>query len=776
VNYATRRTFLICLALALLTSAALWPVLSNGFINFDDPSYVSENGRVLAGLNWPSIKWAFSTGYFGNWHPLTWLSHMLDVQLFGLEPGRHHLTSLVLHTGSVLLLFVWLQRMTGAVWRSAFVAALFAVHPLRVESVAWIAERKDVLSVFFGMLSLWAYAWYVEGRIAQRKAEGPREESTQHATRNTQRATRSTFHPFVFYVLSLLFFALAIMSKAMLVTLPFALLLLDYWPLGRMQGAAGGMDTSGAVGIQRKGAKERRRKAEQTPSSGAGIANDTVTAAAMDSGVQNLCAFAPLRLCVKSLLHRFGFSPRQAAFCTLEKAPFFALGVACAAAGFLLLRHAGAITETASSGIRERMAYTVYGYAGHLGKLAWPVDLVLPYPRPHHVPGLLVLGGGAGLVLVSGWALVLLKRRPYLAVGWFWFLGCLVPVSGLLRLGPQALADRYTYFPSVGLFIALSWGVAELVGAPRLGSGWVGTPRRGVRVQRPADASASRPYQRAMLGPGLGIAAFCVLVLCVVASNRQAAYWRDSETLYRHGLAVNSNNYVDHSGLGHALFRQGKLDEAIRECQEAVRIQPDYDPAYSNLGLFYAEKKDYASAIRNLEEAVRLSPRDTKPRNNLGNVFYLQGRYAEAHEQFAEVLRIDPGHTDALNNRGLVCQKLGQPAEAILSYRRAIELRPDFTAALNNLAWLLATCPDARYRDGKGALDLATRACELTHYANATTLATLAAAYAELGQTSEATALLEQAQQRTAGGADEFSRRLAAMAGSFRAGKAYRED
>jgi Flp pilus assembly protein TadD len=493
----------------------------------------------------------------------------------------------------------------------------------------------------------------------------------------TQSVTAFRIVPSAFFVLSLSSFALALMSKAMLVSLPFALLLLDYWPLGRLHLPL--------------------RKA------------------------QPLAAWRPL----------------------WEKAPFFALSTASAVTGFLVLRHAGAITEASTFRLGDRLAYTAYGYLGHLSKVVCPVNLVLPYPRPAQVPASLIIAAAAIFALVSCWALALRKRRPYIAVGWFWFIGCLLPVSGLLRLGPQAMADRYTYFPSIGLFIILAWGTADLA---------------RFRHWRPAL---------------IGFLAAAVLTACVLASNRQVGYWHDSERLYRHGLSVNSENCVAHNGLGFELFRQGKVDEAIWECQEAARIDPCYDPAYSNLGRFFAEKKDYASAIAACETALKLSPRDTKPRNNLGNVLYIQGRYADAKGQFAEVLRLDPGHTDALNGMGLACQKLGQTGEAIVYFRNAIKLRPGFIAALNNLACLLATSPDAQHRDGAEALRLATQACELTHYANPNTLATLAAAYAETGQTREATELAEQALSRTGEGSNEVRDQLSGMIQCFREGKAY---
>jgi Flp pilus assembly protein TadD len=692
---AIRRSIFICLSLAAATLAAFWPVAGNGFVNFDDDAYVTANGRVLAGLNWDNVKWAFSTGFFGNWHPITWLSHMLDVQLFGLSPGWHHLHSVFLHTGSAVLLFLALQRMTRAAWPSAFVAALFALHPLRVESVAWVAERKDVLSLFFASLSLWAYACYAQagGNGQEADHSGPEAVPPGPSTRNVQdlNAGSSTpgkgkmqpsfpasWRPTIYYLLALISFALALMSKAMVVTLPFVLLLLDLWPLRRFQ------------------------------------------------------------------LSTRNFQPSILWRLVREKAPFFAMGAASTVLGFALLRHAGAIGELPRFGIWDRLSHAAYGYLGCFSKIVWPVNLVIAYPRPAQVPAGDVLLAVTLIALSSLGALVLLKRRPYVAVGWLWFLGALLPVSGLFRLGPQAFADRYTYFPSIGFFIAVSWGLTDIARRWR----W-----------RPAAT---------------GCLAAAVLATCVLASRHQAGYWRNSERLYRHALAVSRDNYVTHTGLGFELFQQGKVEEAIRECQAAVQIDPRYDPAHSNLGRFFAEKRDYESAIAHFETALRLSPRDSKPRNNLGNVLYLQGRYAEAKVHFAEVLRLDPGHSDAHNNLALTCQKLGQTAEAIAEFRQAIQLRPGFTAALNNLAWILATSPEPQFRDGNEAVRLATEACELTRYSQPSTLATLAAACAERGQLREAISLIEQAQASAGTGQNPLNERLAAMIASFRAGQPYR--
>ena len=700
-SLATRRTVFICLSLAAVTLATFWPVVGNGFINFDDNAYVTENRRVLAGLNWENVKWAFSTGYFGNWHPITWLSHMLDVQLFRLNPGLHHLHSVFLHAGSAVLLFLALKQMSRAAWPSAFVAALFALHPLRVESIAWAAERKDVLSVFFALLSLWAYARYVEAKGKEESAKQPTPEVAASASGTPNFENSKAQSPgmsieeappsshtrgqlILYYLLALTSFALALMSKAMMVTLPFVFLLLDYWPLGRL-----------------------RLSTINTP---------------------------PSTTAQPSTLGRLVW----------EKAPFFAMSVASTILGFMLLRHAGATREVPGFGVWDRLALTAHGYLGCLSKLVCPVNLILPYLRPTRVPAEEVLLVATLIALGSLGAVVLLKRRPYVAVGWLWFLGALLPVSGIFRLGPQALADRYTYFPSIGFFLVLTWGLADIAHHWR----W-----------RPAAA---------------GCLAATVLTACALASNRQAGYWRNNERLYRHTLAVNRDNYVAHNGLGFELFQQGKVDEAIRECQMAVQIEPRYDPAHSNLGRFFAEKKDYASAIAHFETALNLSPRDSKPRNNLGNVLFVQGRYAEAMAQFAEVVRLDPGHAEAHNNLGLTCQKLGQTAEAIAQFRQAIQLRPDFTAALNNLAWILATSPESQFRDGNEAVRLATQACEVTQFVHPATLATLAAAYAERGEFREAMALAEQAQERVGSGQNPLKDRLAAMIASFRAGQPYR--
>jgi Flp pilus assembly protein TadD len=706
---AAPRTASICVGLVALTLAAFWPVVRNGFVSFDDTAYITENGRVLAGLNWDNVRWAFGTVYFGNWHPLTWLSLMFDVELFGLDPAFHHLHSLLLHAASVVLLFLALKRMTGATWPSALVAAFFAVHPLRVESVAWAAERKDVLSVFFGMLSLWAYARYVEQskvqslkpkvgdaepkvgatgvecRVSGAGVHNPESEITEHGTPNTHHFSSFKFQVSRFYLLSLLFFALSLMSKAMLVTLPFVLLLLDFWPLERFE------------------IKNQKSK------------------------IESCISLPPLRL-------------------LFEKLPFFAMSALSTVVGFSAMSDAGGFSSYPRFGLGYRLAHTVWGYLGYLGKLVLPVNLALPYPPPARLGAGQIALAVSILGFVSLGALLLLRRRPYLAVGWFWFLGVLFPVSTVVRSGLEDIADRYTYFASIGFFIALTWGLIECTKESRC---------------------------LTMTARFLAVAA---LGACLQLSNLQVTYWRDSERLYRHALSVSPNSFVAHNGLGSELFKQGKVDDAIQQCQTAVEIEPGYDPAHSNLGRFFAAKKDYESAIAHFELALKLSPRDPHPRNNFGNVLFLLGRNEEALAQFAEVVRLDPNHAEAHNNLALACRRLGRTAEAIPHFRQAIQLKPDFAAAFNNLAWILATHPDAQFRNGPEAVQLATRACELTRYEQPVVLATLAAAYAETGRFPEAVSFAERAQERAGSGQNEVTQKLSAMLVSFRAGQPYHAD
>lgn len=567
----------VCLLLALLVFAAFGDTLRHGFINLDDDEYVLHNAHVRAGLTAGSVAWAFTHSYSANWHPLTWISHMLDCQLYGLAPAGHHLTNLLLHSASAIALFLVWWRMTGALARSAVVAALFAIHPLRVESVAWISERKDVLSGLFFMLTLGAYAAYARRPDARR------------------------------YALVLILFALGLMAKPMLVTLPFVLLLLDYWPLQRQ------------------------------------------------SGLRKLA---------------------------LEKLPLLLLSAASAVVTLFAQRDV--IQPLARISIPLRLGNAIEATVVYLRQLFWPVDLAVLYPwTPNRVTAPAVVGCAALLVAITvavvGWR----RRRRHLVTGWLWFLVMLLPVIGIVQVGAQAHADRYTYLPHIGLLIAMTWSVADLV------------------------------RQRIVLGAATATALMGLLIL----SRAQVTHWRDSESLWTHTILATSNHAVisiDPSTevyLGHALSERGKLAEAIARYQNAIGIDPNHAPACSALGVALLETGDAAGSLSALQRAAELNP-----------------DYGEAHY-----------------NLGNTLVALGDAPGAVAQYSRAIDLNSSDYQACNNLAWLLATSPSDRIRDVPRAVDLAMRADALTAGGNPFVAATLAAALAEAGRFPEATKAAERA-------------------------------
>jgi len=731
----TRRTILVCVLLSAVTLSTFWPQTGHDFITYDDSHYLTENVHVQQGLTWPGVAWAFRTGETGNWHPMTWLSHMLDVQFFGLNAGWHHLVSLLLHAANTVLLFLLLQRMTGAAWRSAFVAALFALHPLHVQSVAWAAERKDVLSAFFFMLTLLAYAGYVEGR--RRKAEGGIQDSAAGTTecrpRTTDHAPRTTLHPSIFYLLSLCCFALGLMSKPMLVTVPFVLLLLDYWPLGRMQNGECRMQNAEP---STRFPAPRRGSHWSSP-----------------------------------------FIIQHSSFFILEKLPFLALSAASCAVTLWAQSGGGAVVPVAVVTFPQRVANAIVAYTGYLEKMLWPANLAVLYPLSGEVPLEALLVAAAVLAAITAWALWSWRTRPHLGVGWFWYVGMLVPVIGLVQVGMQRMADRYTYLPLVGVFVMVAWEVPERLAKWR--------------------------WSRWFLGGAAGL----VLAACIVATSRDLSSWQDSEHLFGHALEVAPANYIALDNYGRALLKQKKLPEAARAFAAAVALRPDLDSSRCGLGTALQEQGKYEEAadqfvevlklqpdnlvaliqlgiVRGkqgklqeaadlLSHALRIRPDDAGAHNNLGNVHLLQGKYVEAARQFEDTVRLKPDHTGALNNLALACKKLGRTDEAIAHYREALHLQPDSIESLNNLAWTLAAHPDGRYRNGTEAVALATRACDLTKYANPIPLTTLAAAYAETGQFPQAISAAEQAQATPKGSPPALAARLTAMLEAFHAGRAY---
>jgi Flp pilus assembly protein TadD len=716
----TRRSLLICVLLSAVTLMTFWPQTGHDFITYDDALYVTENPQVGQGLSWQGVAWAFRTAEAGNWHPLTWLSHMLDVQLFGLKPGWHHVTSLLFHTANAVLLFLLLQRMTGAAWRSAFVAALFALHPLHVQSVAWAAERKDVLSAFFFMLTLLAYARYAGVLALESRVLSPESASSsgtcgsqtaEHATRNTEHGTRITSRLALFYLLSLCCFVLGLISKPMLVTVPFLLLLLDYWPLKRMQNAEPGVSSS---------------------------------------------------------------------FIILEKLPFLALSAVSCVITMWVQTGGGAVVPVTVLTFSQRLTNAVVAYADYLEKMVWPVGLALFYPLAGDVPLGSLLLSAAVLAAITGWAIWSWRTRPHLAVGWFWYMGMLVPVIGLVQVGMQRMADRYTYLPLIGVFVMITWQASE----------WFAARQWGL--------------------PALAVAAGLALAGCVAATSRQVTYWQDSEHIFARALEVAPANYMaldnygrallkqhkvpaaaqafaaavalrpdldaSRCGLGTALQEQGKLDEAADQFVQVLKVQPDNVVALIQLGIVRGRQGKLSEAVELLTRAVRLRPTDAGAHNNLGGVLLLLGKYAEAARQFEEAVRLKPDHIGALNNLALACKKAGRTQEAIAHYREALRLQPDSVEALNNLAWILAACPDARFRNGTQSVALATHACELTRFANPVALATLAAAYAEIGQFPQAVSLADQAQQFAPHAQAPLATQLPAMLEAFHAGRPYRAD
>jgi protein O-mannosyl-transferase len=732
----------VCLVLAAITFAVFGQTLTHEFVDFDDDDYVYENPVVARGLTLKGIVWAFTQAHAANWHPLTWLSHMLDCQLYGLHPGGHHLTNVLLHTATVIALFLVLRQMTGTLWRSAFVAAVFAIHPLRVESVAWVAERKDVLSGLFFMLTIGTYVRYAR-------------------------------HPWSLarYGLVMLLFAMGLMCKPMLVTLPVVLLLLDYWPL------------------------QRTESAEKL---------------------------------------------------VLEKLPLLALSAASCVA--TLLAQNKAIQSGGSFSLLFRLGNALVACVVYLRQMIWPVGLAAHYPYHHNglPPWEVALAGTlvAGLSAAAVWQW---RKQPWLLVGWLWYLAMLLPVAGIIQVGIQAHADRYTYLPQIGIYMAVTWLAAQ----------W----------------RASRVTFGGLMGGVLAVLMFCAW--------QQTAYWKNSETLWTHALACAADdelalcnlgtalfekgradeaivryqqalqinpNYTEpqfslanallqkgkvdeaiyhfmyalhinpdyaqaHDGLGGALLRKGRVEEAASHFQKALQINPDDAQAYYNLGTILLKKGRTDEAIAHYQLALQINPDYAQAHYNLGNILLEKGRVEEAISHYQLALQNNPGCTEALVNLGSIMLQKGRmdeaiahyqlalqidpdctPAhvnlggillqrgkvdeaivhfqkalqikpndanmhhtlgnaflqkgraqEAIAQYRQALQLKPDYVEAQNNLAWLLATGPEASLRDGHKAVELARQANTLTGGENPIILRTLAAALAEAGRFSEAAETAQRA-------------------------------
>jgi protein O-mannosyl-transferase len=555
-----RRDVLICLLLALITLALYWPVHSFQFNNYDDAQYITLNPMVQDGLHSDTIAWAFTTGYASNWHPLTWLSHMLDCQFYGLNPGGPHVTNLLFHLANTLLLFGLLRRLTGAVWRAAFVAALFAWHPMHVESVAWVAERKDVLSAFFALLTLWAYVKYAD--------------NSKLKTKNSK----------LFYGLTLFLFALGLMSKPMLVSLPLIMLLLDYWPLERSF---------------KFRVSSFESKADEPRASWGKLFR--------------------------------------------EKLPLFLLSLVSCYITLRVQKSSGAM-DTISVPLAGRIANALNSYVSYLAKLFWPHDLGVLYPYPRHLPLGQVIAAGVLLLLISAAVLALIRRRPWLAVGWFWFLIMLVPVIGLVQVGAQAMADRYTYLPSIGLFILVAWELPELL--------------------------ALKPAAK----PALAAAAVFALAACLAVTSRQLPVWKDSVSLFTHAIEVTTNNPIAHGSLGQAWADLGQTNKALAEYDQALALDPRDPTALGNKASLFSLQGRLDDAIALYQRALEFHPNSYASHRNLGSVYLKQGRLDDAAAQYRAAIEINPQFTLAVFDLGLVLAQQGKLDDALVQLRRALQL------------------------------------------------------------------------------------------------------
>lgn len=561
----TRRVWWCALVLAAGTLALFAPVRNFSFVNFDDDVFVFANDMVRQGFTWEGVKWAFLSADIDYWRPLSWLSHMLDVELFGLHAGGHHLTSVLIHAANAVLLFLALKRLTKRLLPSLLAAALFAWHPLHVESVAWVGERKDVLCAFFWFLGLWCYAGYAESPNRRRFAA----------------------------VAACL--ALGLMSKPMILTFPFQLLLLDVWPLRRAE----------FTGDWREFARR----------------------------------FRPL---------------------VLEKLPFFALVALATAATYIAQRNVGAMMSDTMHPLAARLANVPVAYVRYLGLTLLPADLAILYPMPRGWPAWQVAGALALLAGLSWLAARRLSREPWLAVGWFWFLGTLVPVIGLVQVGNQSIADRYTYVPLAGIFVAVAWSLDAL------------------RTSRPA-------WSRGFVG-----LAVIALSLCAFGTHRQLPHWRDGIAIFEQAVRATKDNYIALTNLGNNLARAGRQAEAIGLYEQSLRIRPDSAETHYNLAASLADTGQAQFAERHYREALRCQPGHAKSHNNLANLLSDSGRVPEAIQHYEECLRLKPGNVEARFNYGITLADAGKPTEAVAQFEEAVKRQPDFTRARLQLVTLYA--------------------------------------------------------------------------------------
>jgi len=548
------RELWICVVLLLATFAVYAQVRSHEFVLYDDGDYVTDNAHVRAGLTGDGVAWAFTSSQAGNWFPVTWLSLMLDCQIFGVSSGWLHLVNVLFHGLAALVLFAVLKRMTGAVWRSAFVAFLFSLHPLHTESVAWIAERKDVLSALFWFLTIWAYLRYVKRPGWAR------------------------------YLIVTAVFILGLMSKSMVVTLPVVLLLLDFWPL-----------------------------------------------------------------------RRFGNGRGSVGRLLLEKAPLLALAMGAGVATYIMQQRSHYVMPLELIPLSQRLGNALISVVAYMGDMLWPARLAVFYPFDPHVPLWQPVAAGLAILAVSVLAVRAMGRRPYLAVGWFWYLITLLPVIGLVQVGSQARADRYTYIPMVGISIALAWGAAEFV------------------------------KNHSKFGTAMAAAAVAVCLACAAVTWRQVGYWQDTITLFQRSLSVTSGNFLGYHILGLALRDRGRLDEAIASYREAIKISPGFEEAHADLSQALLEKGRADESLTEVAIATAIKPDDDEAQYNLGTALASEGRFEDATVAFRAAVRLKPDYAKAHANLGSALASLGRLDEAIAEFTEALRIDPGLEGVRDNL-------------------------------------------------------------------------------------------
>jgi len=693
----------ICAALALATIIAYEPVRHNGFVSYDDPKYITENTNVNRGITRQSITWAFTKVHSANWHPLTWVSHILDCQLFGLNPSWHHLVSLLFHIANALLLFWILTNITGAIWPSAFVAAVFALHPVHVESVAWAAERKDVLSGLFWMLTMFAYIRYAELPNLKR------------------------------YSLVLLAFVMGLISKPMVVTLPFVLLLLDWWPLDRFAQS-------------RKASTSATQKQQKTP---------------------------------------VGYSKTTFLNLTAEKIPLFVLS-ALSSVITLIAQHSGkAIAPLKSVSLESfplgyRIANMFVSYIKYIGKTIWPSRLAVFYPATP-----LSLSEATAIICVLLFILISFgvyigRRKKYITTGWLWYVGTLVPVIGLVQVGSQAMANRYMYIPMIGLLIIAAWAAKDLI---------TNRPRWKIVAAVLATAALSSlliltRMQVKHWQDSLTLFGYTVEVTennplaengygCALA---KAGRLDEAMLRFTNAVRLKPTFAEARNNLCNLLLKQGKLDEAIVCLNELIGLNMGTAEAHYNLGVVLGMQKKYDDAIKSLATALQLDAKYPNAQRKMGEMLLATGKPNEAIEHFNETLRMNKDQVKVYADIGQAYAQLGRYEPAIQNWTKVVELEPNNVAVLNNLAWLLATTGDVSSQDADRAVKSAKRACELTGYENPELLDTLAAAYASAGRFSEAIETAEKAiKLAEAAGRKELAETIQNRLKQYKASRPYHE-